>query len=225
MLIKGLSVSSSKAFSQGLCCSGDLCLTCKFFHLNQGVFCGCSLQELLCKPATTSLQKPGDVERRSRVMQLARCKNPVRNLMSWCQTKHPSTNHFVLPSSTSLGFPQCGTISPSYNPCHAKIPAFCNFFVQHAYPPSKSHASVAILPVASFQGSLMSQSGTRATGLSQNPMGACPTLLMPAQGHSQVNQHGLPHVNSRCNTLAVGASFIPFLHTAKPFHLHNHGFY
>lgn len=139
MLIKGLSVSSSKAFSEGLCRSGNLCLTCKFFHLNEGVFCGCSLQKLLCKPATTSLQKPADIERkRSRVMQLARCKNPARNLMSWCQTKHPTTNHFMLPSSTSLCFPQCGTINPSYNPCHAKSPrsqhsaiSLCSLLIPH----------------------------------------------------------------------------------------------
>lgn len=124
----------------------------------------------------------------------------------------------MLPSSTSLCSSQCGTISPSYNPCHAvtQIPEFCVFFVQPAYPPSKSHASVATLPVASFQGSSMSQSGTGATGLSQSPVAAPPMQLIPAQGHSQVNHHGLSCVNSTCNTLGVGTSFIPFFDTSTP---------
>lgn len=150
MLIKGLSVSSSKAFSEGLCSSGNLCLTCKFFHLNEGVFCGSSLQKLLCKPATTSLQKPGDIEKkRSRVMQLTRCKNPLRNLMSCCQTKHPTTNHFVLPFSTSLCSPQPGTISLSDNPFHTKSPrsqhsafSLCSVLIPHP-----NHMPVLQLPL------------------------------------------------------------------------------
>lgn len=126
-------------------------------------------------------------------------------------TKNPTTNqHIPVLSLVWDYWPILQSL-----PCKVtQIPLLCNFFVQHAYPPPKSHASVAALPVASFQGSLMNQSGTGATGLSQSPMAAPPMLLIPTQGHSQVNHHGLSRVNSGCNTLGVGASFIPFFHTS-----------
>lgn len=136
-------------------------------------------------------------------------------------TKNPTTNHSVLPSSTSLCFPQCGTISPSHNPCHAKSPrpqhsaiSLCSLLI----PSSKSHARVATFPVASFQGCLMSQSGTGATGLSQSPKAAPPTLLIPTQGHSQVNHHGLScefevqHTGGR----SIFDSFLPHCKTFPP---------
>lgn len=56
---------TSHSILRGSSSSGNSDLTCKFFHLNKGVFSWSSLQKFFCESAATSFQKPGDIEKTS----------------------------------------------------------------------------------------------------------------------------------------------------------------
>lgn len=137
--------------------------------------------------------------------------------------KHPTTNRYAFPINTSTlsSVPQLSVrLRATAIQSHQTVTLpCCNYLVQHTHPPSKSHASVATLSVAAFQGSLMSKSGTGRTcrGLPRTRCCAKWLHLSPlpitTHRHLQVSSCCTPSANPTSTTLGTGTPFLAFFLT------------